>query len=57
MNGEGERKLRLGVVGLGRAFAVMLPTFTADPRVVLTAAADVRAEARQKFAAEFGGNS
>jgi len=49
----GERKLRLGVVGLGRAFTVMLPTFTADSRVALTAAADVRAQARQKFAAEF----
>ncbi len=28
-----ERKLRLGVAGLGRAFTVMLPTFTGDPRV------------------------
>ena len=49
----GERKLRLGVAGLGRAFTVMLPTFTGDPRVALVAAADPRAEARQRFAADF----
>jgi len=52
MNGT-ERKLRLGVVGLGRAFAVMLPTFRRDPRVALVAAADPRAEARARFAADF----
>jgi phthalate 4,5-cis-dihydrodiol dehydrogenase len=45
--------LRLGVAGLGRAFTVMLPTFAADPRVALVAAADPRAEARQRFAADF----
>jgi phthalate 4,5-cis-dihydrodiol dehydrogenase len=48
-----ERKLRLGVAGLGRAFTVMLPTFTRDPRVTLVAAADPRAEARARFAASF----
>jgi phthalate 4,5-cis-dihydrodiol dehydrogenase len=52
MNGT-ERKLRLGVAGLGRAFTVMLPTFAADPRVALVAAADPRNEARQRFAADF----
>ena len=46
--------LRLGVAGLGRAFTLMLPTFVADPRVALVAAADPRAEARERFAAEFG---
>lgn len=52
--GEGaERKLRLGVAGLGRAFTIMLPTFTRDPRVTLVAAADPRAEARARFAADF----
>jgi phthalate 4,5-cis-dihydrodiol dehydrogenase len=45
--------LRLGVAGLGRAFTVMLPTFAADPRVGLVAAADPRTEARQRFAADF----
>jgi phthalate 4,5-cis-dihydrodiol dehydrogenase len=52
-----ERKLRVGVAGLGRAFTVMLPTFTGDPRVKLVAAADTRAEARQRFAADFGAKS
>jgi phthalate 4,5-cis-dihydrodiol dehydrogenase len=52
-----ERKLRIGVAGLGRAFAVMLPTFKADPRVSLVAAADTRAEARQRFAEEFSANA
>jgi phthalate 4,5-cis-dihydrodiol dehydrogenase len=48
-----ERKLRIGVAGLGRAFTVMLPTFARDPRVTLVAAADLRAEARERFAADF----
>jgi phthalate 4,5-cis-dihydrodiol dehydrogenase len=50
---EESRKLRIGVAGLGRAFTVMLPTFAADPRVALVAAADPRAEARARFAADF----
>jgi phthalate 4,5-cis-dihydrodiol dehydrogenase len=52
VSGE-SRKLRIGVAGLGRAFTVMLPTFVADPRVSLVAAADPRAEARARFAADF----
>jgi phthalate 4,5-cis-dihydrodiol dehydrogenase len=52
-----ERKLRIGVAGLGRAFTIMLPTFTADARVRLVAAADPRADARERFAAEFGGKA
>ena len=51
--GEGTRKLRLGVAGLGRAFAVMLPTFLADRRVALVAAADPRTEALARFAGDF----
>jgi phthalate 4,5-cis-dihydrodiol dehydrogenase len=51
------RKLRLGIAGLGRAFTLMLPAFTADPRVELAAAADPRTEARDRFAADFGGRS
>jgi phthalate 4,5-cis-dihydrodiol dehydrogenase len=54
--GEG-RKLRVGVAGLGRAFTIMLPTFTADPRVVLVAAADPRPEARARFAVDFSANA
>jgi phthalate 4,5-cis-dihydrodiol dehydrogenase len=57
MASASEHKLRLGVAGLGRAFSVMLPTFTSDPRVTLAAAADVRSEARQRFAADFSGTS
>ena len=52
-----ERKLLLGVAGLGRAFSVMLPTFTGDHRVTLAAAADVRPEARLQFARDFSARS
>jgi phthalate 4,5-cis-dihydrodiol dehydrogenase len=48
-----ERKLRLGVAGLGRAFTLMLPAFANDPRVALVAAAEPREEARRKFARDF----
>ena len=47
--------LRLGVVGLGRAFSIMLPTLQQDPRVALVAAADPRPEARRRFADDFDG--
>jgi phthalate 4,5-cis-dihydrodiol dehydrogenase len=47
------RPLRIGVAGLGRAFTLMLPTLTADPRVRLVAATDPRPEARNRFAEEF----
>jgi len=46
-------KLKLGVAGLGRAFAVMLPTLVRDARIALVAAADPRAEARAQFEADF----
>jgi len=46
--------LNLGVIGLGRAFTLMLPTFMADPRIALVAASDPRADARERFAEEFG---
>ena len=48
------RRLKLGVVGLGRAFTLMLPTFLADRRIELVAAADPRTEATRHFASEFG---
>lgn len=48
-------RLNIGVAGLGRAFALMAPSFAADPRVALVAAADPRPEARQRFAEEFSG--
>ncbi|ANY18128.1 Gfo/Idh/MocA family protein [Bordetella pseudohinzii] len=47
------RLLRLGIVGLGRAFTLMLPTFLSDPRIKLAGACDPRAEARRRFAADF----
>jgi len=50
---KSERRLRIGVAGLGRAFTLMLPTLAADPRVELCAAADPRAEATRQFAADF----
>lgn len=46
--------LKLGVIGLGRAFTLMLPTFMADPRIRMVAASDPRPDARERFAAEFG---
>jgi phthalate 4,5-cis-dihydrodiol dehydrogenase len=46
--------LKIGVIGLGRGFALMAPTFRADSRCRLVAAADPRPEARARFAAEFG---
>jgi phthalate 4,5-cis-dihydrodiol dehydrogenase len=48
-----EGRLRLGIAGLGRAFTLMLPTLTAHPRLRLVAAADPRAEARDRFARDF----
>ncbi len=51
----GGPRLRLGVAGLGRAFALMAPTLGAHSRVTLVAAADPRDEARARFTAEFGG--
>jgi phthalate 4,5-cis-dihydrodiol dehydrogenase len=57
VSNSAEHKLRVGVAGLGRAFTAMLPTFAADARVTLVAAADPRPEARQRFAADFAGNA
>jgi len=48
------RTLGIGVAGLGRAFSLMAPTFAADKRVSLVAAADPRADARKQFTADFG---
>jgi phthalate 4,5-cis-dihydrodiol dehydrogenase len=50
-----EEKLRLGVVGLGRGFTVLLPTLVFHPRLEIVAAADTRADARARFEADFGG--
>ncbi len=46
--------LKLGIIGLGRAFTLMLPTFVSHPRITMVAASDPRADARERFATEFG---
>lgn len=46
--------LKIGVAGLGRAFTLMLPTFTGDSRVRLVGAADPIAAARAQFEKDFG---
>jgi phthalate 4,5-cis-dihydrodiol dehydrogenase len=45
--------LNIGVIGLGRAFTLMLPTFVHDSRVTLVAATDPIAAARAQFEADF----
>ncbi len=47
------RKLRIGVIGLGRAFTLMLPTFTQDSRIKLVAATDPIEVARAQFEKDF----
>lgn len=49
--------VRLGVVGLGRAFALTAPAIAAHPGVTLVAAAAPRADSRQAFVAAFGGRA
>lgn len=49
--------IRLGALGLGRAFTLMLPTFTGDARVRLVAGFDPRPEARAAFAQQLGGTA
>jgi phthalate 4,5-cis-dihydrodiol dehydrogenase len=49
------RRLGLGVIGLGRAFMLMLPTLAQHPRVRLMGAADPRPEAREQFERDFAG--
>lgn len=53
VNARPQRRLRLGVAGLGRAFGIMLPSLAQDKRLALAAAADPRPEARARFAADF----
>jgi phthalate 4,5-cis-dihydrodiol dehydrogenase len=48
------RTIRLGIIGLGRAFTLMLPTFVNDSRIALAGAADPRPEARRRFESDFG---
>jgi len=50
-----DKKLRIGIIGLGRAFTLMLPSFVNDQRVALVAAADPLPAPRARFAADFAG--
>jgi phthalate 4,5-cis-dihydrodiol dehydrogenase len=47
------RQVNIGVVGLGRAFTLMLPTFLHDSRVKLVAATDPIDVARAQFEKDF----
>jgi phthalate 4,5-cis-dihydrodiol dehydrogenase len=49
--------VRLGVIGLGRAFTLMLPTLSAHPLVRLVTAYDPRPDARARFAADFAAHA
>ena len=51
------RTLKMGVVGLGRAFTLMLPTFVHDRRVTLVGATDPIAQARAQFEKDFAAPS
>ena len=48
------RTIQIGVVGLGRAFTLMLPTFLHDSRVRLVGATDPIPAARTQFERDFG---
>jgi phthalate 4,5-cis-dihydrodiol dehydrogenase len=48
-----EARLRIGAIGLGRAFTLMLPTFVSDPRVELVAGAAPMTKPRECFARDF----
>jgi phthalate 4,5-cis-dihydrodiol dehydrogenase len=52
-----QRKLRMGVAGLGRAFSLMLPTLVMDERIEIVAGADPRSEARARFEQDFAGRA
>jgi phthalate 4,5-cis-dihydrodiol dehydrogenase len=48
-----ERRLRVGIAGMGRAFSLMLPTFARNPLVEVVAGADPRPGARDRFVRDF----
>lgn len=45
--------LRLGLIGLGRAAVSMLPSIMSHPQILITAAADIQEDARNRFARDF----
>jgi phthalate 4,5-cis-dihydrodiol dehydrogenase len=48
------RPLRLGLIGLGGATTLMLPTLTRHPGIRIVAGADPRPDAREHFTCDFG---
>ena len=46
--------IRFGVLGLGRAFTLMVPTFALDPRVRVVAGFDPREAPRRRLVTDFG---
>lgn len=48
------RPVRLGVIGLGIATRLMLPVMSGFPGLQVAAAADLRADARQRFSQQLG---
>ena len=51
-----QRRLRIGIAGLGRAFSIMLPALASD-KLEVVAGADPRPEARERFRSEFQARS
>lgn len=49
--------IRLGILGLGRAFTLMVPTFKEETRLRLVAATDSRKTALEQFEQDFGGRA
>lgn len=47
-------EIRVGVLGLGRAFTLMVPTLAGDPRVRIVAGYDPRPEPRLRLQQDFG---
>jgi phthalate 4,5-cis-dihydrodiol dehydrogenase len=54
LSGEPVRPLRLGLVGLGGATTLMLPTLTRHPGIRIVAGTDSRPDARERFMRDFG---
>ncbi|MCI2811267.1 Gfo/Idh/MocA family protein [Eoetvoesiella caeni] len=53
--GDRNDAIGVGVIGLGRAFTLMLPTWVQDERVRLVAAVDPRIQACEQFRNDLGG--
>lgn len=51
----GSEKLNIGVIGLGRGLVLTLPALRSHPRIRIAGGYDLRSDAVDKFAAEFGG--